>query len=482
MRFFLTSGGNWFKQLALIKEAFVEADSLGFDGALMQDHYMWGTRVNRTDANATLEAWVTLAYLAAKTESIRLGTIVTPIPFRPPSILAKMLSTLDILSNGRVILGVGAGWSQDEFEGYSEWNEPKVRVDKTKEGLELMIKLWTENEVTFDGKYYQARAAVLEPKPVQKPYPQLLFGGRGDRMLKLAGRYADICYIMSQFQPPGVSEEMREKVLNAAKKANRVDKVAFMTGAMGSHRPYDSMEYSQRVEEAIETGASYYLTAFPQIELEFIKKQASHYGESMGLSDFAPDILLQEGDLNVGDLRFQVIHTPGHSPGSVCLYWSDKKVLFTGDVVFNQGVGRTDLPGGNGQKLKQSILTISRLDVDYLLSGHGVGRPDLVLLAFFDNPRGFAPYIEDPGLFLRPCIELLVTLARGSNVDRENHRFAVGDMLLVKQCMLDHVHAAYLRAVRVMMLRIPRADAREEGHPFGDLAVGGSPHLALRRA
>jgi len=113
------------------------------------------------------------------------------------------------------------------------------------------------------------------------------------------------------------------------------------------------------------------LIAFPQIELEFIKNQAPHYGQSMGWSDFAPDFLLREGDLNVGDFRFQVIQTPGHSPGSVCLYWPDQKVLFTGDVVFNQGVGRTDLPGGDGQLLKQSIRTISRLDVDYLLSGHG---------------------------------------------------------------------------------------------------------------
>jgi len=75
--------------------------------------------------------------------------------------------------------------------------------------------------------------------------------------------------------------------------------------------------------------------------------------------------------LKIGNLNFEVIHTPGHSPGSVCLYWPDRKTLFTGDVVFNQGVGRTDLPGGDGEKLKESIRKISRLDVDYLLTGHG---------------------------------------------------------------------------------------------------------------
>jgi len=266
LKFFIHPGlRNLFKDLELITNTIIEADKLGFDGAVMPDHYMWGTRNlgKSPDDYITLETWITLTYLAAKTENIRLGTLVTPIPFRPPSILAKMLSTLDVLSNGRVVLGVGAGWSQEEFEGYSEWKEPKVRVDKTKEGLELMIKLWTQEEVTFEGKYYRAKAAVLEPKPVQKPYPQLLFGGHGDRMLRLAGRYADICYIMSQ--TPEDYEEMKEKVLRAADRANRVDKIAFMTGFhIFSRIPYDSMEYIKRVEAAEEAGTSYFLMSFPR--------------------------------------------------------------------------------------------------------------------------------------------------------------------------------------------------------------------------
>lgn len=267
MKFFLSGLGNWAKDLSLTTEAIVEADRLGFDGAVMPDHYMWGEMKwhKRPDSNATLETWVMLSYLAAKTEQIRLGTLVTPIPFRPPSVLAKMVATLDVLSKGRVVLGVGAGWSQVEFEGYSEWNEPKVRVDKTKEGLELMIKLWTQDKVTSDGKYYSAKAAILEPKPIQKPYPQLLFGGRGDRMLKLAGRYADICYV-PQFQSPESYAEGKEKVLKAAKRVNRANTIAFMAGAMGSTGPYNSKEYRGKVEAAEETGASYFLTSFPRNE------------------------------------------------------------------------------------------------------------------------------------------------------------------------------------------------------------------------
>jgi len=113
------------------------------------------------------------------------------------------------------------------------------------------------------------------------------------------------------------------------------------------------------------------LVAVSSREMEFIQTVAPHYGEALGIPDFEPQILLQEGDLKVGSRTFEVIHTPGHSPGSICLYWPDQKVLFTGDVVFNQGIGRTDLPGGNGSELKESIRRISNLDVDYLLTGHG---------------------------------------------------------------------------------------------------------------
>jgi alkanesulfonate monooxygenase SsuD/methylene tetrahydromethanopterin reductase-like flavin-dependent oxidoreductase (luciferase family) len=267
MKFFLAGLGNWYNELDIVKEAILEADTVGFDGALIPDHYMWGSREpsrRRPDDYVTLDSWVLLTFLAAKTEQIRLGTRVTPIPFRPPGILAKMVSTLDILSNGRIILGVGAGWSKEEFDGYSEWNEPKIRVDKTIEGLELIVKLWTQNEVNFEGKFYRAKAAVLEPKPMQKPYPQLLFGSSGNRMLRLAGKYGNICFI-PHAQTLEEYEEGKKKVLKVAERLNRTDKIGFMAGAM-SATSYDQKEYRKRVEDAIEVGASYFQTSFPRNE------------------------------------------------------------------------------------------------------------------------------------------------------------------------------------------------------------------------
>lgn len=132
------------------------------------------------------------------------------------------------------------------------------------------------------------------------------------------------------------------------------------------------------------------LIAIPAVEMEFIRELPPELAGALGVADFEPDILLQEGDLKAGDVTLQVIHTPGHSPGSICVYWAETKVLFSGDVVFNQGVGRTDLPGGDGEKLKQSINRISRLEADYVLCGHGdivSGRKSV--MANFDGIKRF---------------------------------------------------------------------------------------------
>jgi hydroxyacylglutathione hydrolase len=106
--------------------------------------------------------------------------------------------------------------------------------------------------------------------------------------------------------------------------------------------------------------------AMSRIDYEFVMKYIG------SRTDFpAPAFFLQEGDLTLGDKTFQAILTPGHSPGSISLYWPEKKVLFTGDVVFSQSIGRTDLPGGSGKQLKESISRLAELDVEILCPGHG---------------------------------------------------------------------------------------------------------------
>lgn len=278
MKFFLTGLGNLFENTESIMNGIITADKHGFNGALMPDHYMWGSEIGHRMENPydTLETWAFLTYIAGKTENIHLGTLVTPLPFRHPGVLAKRLSTLDNLSKGRVILGVGAGWSKVEFNGYSNWLGTKSRVDKTHEALDIITRLWTEDSVTHESNYYSIKEAVLEPKPVQKPYPKLLFGSSGKRMLRLTGKMGDYCYI-PPWQMHNYSE-MKETVLEAADKAGRKDKVEFIGGIMGAMKSYDSKEYAHIVEMAAKSRSKICNIAFPK---ETITKDIKLFAEEV---------------------------------------------------------------------------------------------------------------------------------------------------------------------------------------------------------
>jgi len=138
------------------------------------------------------------------------------------------------------------------------------------------------------------------------------------------------------------------------------------------------------------------LTAVYHTESTLNDPISAQFGGGLAAPRFEPDILLQEGSLRVGRHDFQIIHTPGHSPGSLCLYWPEKKVLFSGDVIFNQGVGRTDLPGGNGSALKESIRKLSNFEIDFLLPGHGdiVSGRDRVKANFEEIERVWFAYLS----------------------------------------------------------------------------------------
>jgi hydroxyacylglutathione hydrolase len=122
-----------------------------------------------------------------------------------------------------------------------------------------------------------------------------------------------------------------------------------------------------------------------------MSREASQFIKECGGGDrFNPDFFLGEGNLRIGDIGLDVLSTPGHSPGSICIYWPDRKALFTGDVIFSQSIGRTDLPGGSGRLLKESIQRLAKLDVEYLLPGHG--GPLIGARAVRENFRMVADY------------------------------------------------------------------------------------------
>lgn len=177
----------------IYEELAIEAESNGFDTVFVTDHFLRPHASGDVPPrqHATLEAWTLLSNIAAKTRTIRLGTCVTPIPLRRPEILAKMVATVDILSEGRVILGAGAGWDRPEFEAYGQWHSNRERVQMTREGVELLRKLWSEDVVSYDGLFFKSRNVILEPKPVQRGGPPIWVGAIHDKMLDLTAELGD---------------------------------------------------------------------------------------------------------------------------------------------------------------------------------------------------------------------------------------------------------------------------------------------------
>jgi F420-dependent oxidoreductase-like protein len=193
-----------------LEDITLNAELLGFSSVWTCDHFF--KDVDSVSVNS-LEAWTLLTALAAKTSRMKLGVLATCNSYRPPSLLAKIAATLDMISNGRLIFGIGAGWKKAEYEAYG-YDFPSIteRFDRLEEALQVIIGLWTKDRVSFDGKYYTLKDAVFAPKPVQKPYPPILIGGHGERRtLKLVAKYGD----MSNFSPWGT--ERLERLLRVLK-------------------------------------------------------------------------------------------------------------------------------------------------------------------------------------------------------------------------------------------------------------------------
>jgi len=159
-----------------------------YDSIWVYDHFH---TVPRIEHEAVFEAWTITAALARDTQRVKLGQMVTCIGYRNPALAAKIASTVDILSHGRLYCGIGAGWYEHEWRAYGYgFPETRDRMRAFREATQIMVKLWTEDAPTFEGEYFQIRGAINEPKGVQKPYPSLWIGGGGEQVtLKLVAQY-----------------------------------------------------------------------------------------------------------------------------------------------------------------------------------------------------------------------------------------------------------------------------------------------------
>lgn len=160
-----------------------------FDSAWKSDHFL--AQPNQ----AVPECWTTICYLAHAFPTLHFGTTVLAQSYRNPALLATMGATLQLLSGGRLILGIGAGWWEEEYRAYGyEFPNAAVRIQQLEEAVQIIRKLWTETPATFEGKYYHIHNAICEPRP--DPLPPMLIGGSGEQLtLRAIARYADWCHI-----------------------------------------------------------------------------------------------------------------------------------------------------------------------------------------------------------------------------------------------------------------------------------------------
>jgi F420-dependent oxidoreductase-like protein len=177
-------------------------DKLGFDSAWNCDHFIQPSN----PTGPYFEAWTHLAGLAALTKTIRFGCLVSSNTFRQPALLAKMVATVDHISNGRLIVGIGAGYYKPEHDMFGIYlPETKELIARFEEAIQLIDQLLRNDTTTYKGTYYQVREARMRPQPVQRPRPPFLIGGKGPRMLGICARYADV------WNSVGTPEELAER-------------------------------------------------------------------------------------------------------------------------------------------------------------------------------------------------------------------------------------------------------------------------------
>lgn len=190
-----TTGNPWDSVEAVARYA----DESAFDSIWLYDHLLYeGGYSGHPYPEPVLECFTALGAVAAITKRVRLGQLVLGVPYRNPATMTKMATTLDMISRGRSILGLGAGWHKREYEayGYGEFEPAPVRMKRLEEALCVVKTLWTESPSQYTGTYYQVQPLQENPAPIQRPHPPIMVGGSGEKVtLRLVAQYAQFCNV-----------------------------------------------------------------------------------------------------------------------------------------------------------------------------------------------------------------------------------------------------------------------------------------------
>jgi F420-dependent oxidoreductase-like protein len=223
------------------------AEEAGFDRLSVMDH-VWQIKNVGPVEHEMLEAYTTLGFLAAHTSKIKLLTLVTGVVYRDPGLLAKMVTTLDVLSNGRAWLGIGAAWNGEEAEGLGLFFPPLAeRFERLQEVLQICLQMWSDSEEPFAGRYYHLGRTLNVPQALSRPHPPIVIGGSGERKtLRLVAKYAQACNLSSTLSGPELMrklEVLREHCDREGRDYDEIEKTATCRFNVG--------EEGERVDELI---------------------------------------------------------------------------------------------------------------------------------------------------------------------------------------------------------------------------------------
>jgi F420-dependent oxidoreductase-like protein len=221
------------------------ADEAGVDRISVMDH-LWQIGHRGPPELDMLEAYTTLGFLAAHTERVKLLTVVTAVVYREPGLLAKAVTTLDVLSGGRAMLGIGAAWNEAEAHGLGLFFPPLAeRYERLEEALKICLQMWSGEEAPFDGRHYHLGRTLNSPQALSRPHPPILIGGSGERKtLPLVARYADACNL---FDIPEVAHKLdvlREHCAAVGRDYDTIEKTVQLR--------FDLGERGERVQQIIE--------------------------------------------------------------------------------------------------------------------------------------------------------------------------------------------------------------------------------------
>ncbi len=239
-----------------IRDRFRFAEDLGFESAWVFDHFrpLYGQK-----SGPCLEGWTLLAALAATTSRIRLGTLVTGVTYRHPSILAAEAVTVDHVSGGRLELGLGAAWFEQEHRELGiDFPRAGERLERLEEAVEVIRLLMTTDRASFDGRHYQLRGASFNPKPLQKPHPPIWIGGGGERTMRVVARYADVWH---GFGSPSELARKWEAVERHAAAAGRDPTPIVRSTSLSISERWD--EVRRRADALQRAGIEYLVVSWP---------------------------------------------------------------------------------------------------------------------------------------------------------------------------------------------------------------------------